>query len=265
MPVVPLNAPYSPDAVLPFESYRRLDTDLMLRDVPATLLHFYESEKFRGVDEGLRVEVLDCSSVSAARKLAKRNRDRWRTDWAIVRGRAFRAGLAMQIAQSKVARQSARSLLGDLEAVAAAKSYGGLPGLFVAKQTSVLFEELRNPRSLRMGFLIFKGHSPADLLARLNAVAGAGPFTGTVYCGPEADPTGERWLQGRAAPVRLLGAQAGRFRMTEHGALLQKVNTLVVCAPSSRGEVAELVAAAQAKRVRVLDFSLPAAQHCAHS
>lgn len=248
--------PYSPDAVLPFESYRRLGSSPMLRDVPATLVHFYESEKFRGVDETLRLEVLDCSSVSAARKLAKRNRAHWRENWSSVRGRAFRAGLAMQIAQSKTARLAAKALLRDLDAVSSSRLYGGLPGLFVAKQTSVLFEEIRSPRSLRMGFVVFSGHCPVDLVDRLDAVAGAAPFSGTVYAGPEAEPLAEQWLQQRAVPVKLVGSDSSRFRLADHSALLQRVNALVVCAPSSRTEVAELVAQAKAKRIRVLDFTM---------
>lgn len=47
----------------------------------ASVSHFYESERFRGVNDLLRIEILAQPTAREARKLAKRHGDQQRKDW----------------------------------------------------------------------------------------------------------------------------------------------------------------------------------------
>ena len=53
---------FDPGLHLPFTTYRRfVDGKPVVADLAPTLIHHYESEKFRGTDEDLRLAVLDAT------------------------------------------------------------------------------------------------------------------------------------------------------------------------------------------------------------
>lgn len=249
---------FSPDTVIPFQAYRRLDLDRPLHDLAASLSHFYEAEKVRGMNEPLRQEILSCAAPRAARKLAKRHNSQWRPDWSKVRGRVFKAGLAMQMLQSSEARAHARDGFDRAIEIAAAKRVSGLPGSFVAQALQSLFGAMATRSTLRLGALTVQGYTPEDLEARLEALsAGANPpLSATLYGGPEACLRLERWCMSYGLPVKIVGADATRLRAAGHQDLTQRINLLIVCAPASRKAVSELIAPARKSKIRVLDFSL---------
>lgn len=255
---------FSPDLILPFHSYRRLkDQQRPLHDLAPSVTHFYESEKFRGVDELLRQEVLSCPTPRAAVKLAKRQKDHWRSDWSRVRPYVLRAGLAMQMAQSSEARVLARAGFERAIEMAGAKRVGSLPGLFVSRVLTNLFETMQQRTSLRLGALCIEGYVPADIEQRLDALAHAQPpLAATVYGGPESSTALERWCMKHGVAVRVVGANDTRLRASDHRELVERVNTLVLCAPRTRKAVADLVAAlnkTKGSKVRVLDYTQPRA------
>lgn len=65
-------------------------------EIIASLDHFYHSERFRGVNEILRREVLMQPTAREARKFALSNKDKQRDDWVKVRGRVMCCGFWMQ-------------------------------------------------------------------------------------------------------------------------------------------------------------------------
>jgi len=254
-------ATFSPDLIIPFHGYRRLDLERPLHDLAPSLTHFYEAEKFRNRDELLRLEVLSCPTPRAALKLAKRHKEKWREDWARVRPYVLRAGLAMQMVQSSTARDLARAGYEKAIELAAEKRVGSLPGLFVSRVLANLFETMQQRTSLRIGALCIDGYIPPDLEQRLNALVNdTPPLAATVYGGPESGSVVERWCMARGVAVRVVGADDSRLRAAEHKELTARVNTLVLCAPRSRKAVAELVTLVNKQRspkVRLLDYSLP--------
>lgn len=257
-------ATFSPDLIIPFHGYRRLDLERPLHDLAPSLTHFYQAEKFRGRDELLRVEILSCPTPRAALKLAKRHKDKWRDDWVRVRPYVLRAGLAMQMVQSSAARTLARAGHAKSTELATAKRVGSLPGLFVSRVLTNLFETMQQRTSLRIGALCIDGYAPADLEQRLNALVNdTPPLAANVYGGPESGTALERWCMARGVAVRVVGTDDSRLRAAEHKDLTARVNTLVLCAPRSRKAVAELLAVVNKQRspkIRVLDYSLPVRQ-----
>lgn len=85
--------------ILPFQAFRPpLPGGGLERHVEiiASLDHFYHSEKFRGINETLRREVLIQPTAREARKFALSNKDKQRDDWGKVRGRVMCCGFWMQ-------------------------------------------------------------------------------------------------------------------------------------------------------------------------
>lgn len=251
---------FSPDLILPFQGYRRLDMERPLHDLAPSLTHFYEAEKFRTRDDLLRQEVLSCPTPRAAVKLAKRHKDKWREDWARLRPYVLRAGLAMQMVQSAAARDLARRGYDQALELACLKRVGSLPGMFVSRVLTNLYETIHARSSMRLGSLCLQGYVPSDLEHRLTALAGvAPPLAATVYAGPESDIQVEQWCMTRGVAVRVVGAEDTRLRASEHQELTARVNTLLLCAPKSRRAVAEIVgvvAKQRSPKVRILDFTL---------
>lgn len=253
--------PFDPSAQIPFHTYRRFEEDGSPGpfDLAATLVHHYESEKFRGVSEELRLEALDCSSIRALRKLTKRHSESWRKDWRQIRGRVFRAGLAMQVLQSREALKRAREGFQQSMELAATKTVGGLPGAFLAEELQGFFASSTGPTITRLGVIALKGCVPHDIEDRLAALFGQlRPVSAAVYAGADADPTIERWCAKSAIPVRLTGTGAKRLREDDAGEVTQRVNMLVTCIPMARKASVAIVKSAQSRRprVRVLDLAI---------
>lgn len=248
---------FTPDLVLPFHAYRSHGSDAhIVQDLAPSIAHFYESEKFRGVDEMLRQEVLSAPTPRAARKAARRNKDRWRLDWQRVRARVLRAGLAMQMVESTEARRLLRHAHATTLELSSVRRLGGIPGAFLARAVTDLVEQADSKSTARVGFLTMRDYTPADLNARLDALfQGAPPFSAAFYVGEESDPTAELWCMEQAVPLRYVGIPSQRLRSEDHAWLLKRVNHLVLCAPKSRRAVAELLAVAKKSRIRVLDLS----------
>lgn len=84
-----------------FPGYRRIGLDGKFGrsrpDLYASIEHFYQSERFRGVDEVLRLAVMKASTPREARKLAGRHADRQRPDWAERNVRAMACGVLMKM------------------------------------------------------------------------------------------------------------------------------------------------------------------------
>lgn len=258
--MTPADFPLDPDAIVPFHAYRRTNAPRILELAPS-LSHFYESEKVRGRDaanEDLRQEILASPTAKAARKLARRHLAMWREDWRTIRGRVFRAGLAMQAAQSPLIKAHLKQVADDALAWSSeTKRLGGLPVSWMAREGLTLMNGRQTGATPRLGMLLLQDYTPSDLPARLDALfSGERPHGVAVYIGEKACDLGETWSMQCAAPLRYIGDPARRFRADECGDLLKRVNWLVVCAPSTRQEVREILRAAKAKRINVRNLTV---------
>lgn len=250
---------FDPGAALPFFAYRHFEAhEPVGHDLAPTLAHFYESEKFRTSDNDLRRAVLDCSTPTAAQKLAKRHRERWRNDWRQIRGRVLRAGLAMQSLQSKEALLMARRAYDQAIELASVRRLCSLPGPFLSAEIQTFFAKPA-PQQPRLGGVCLRGCVTADLRDRLDALFKLhAPVSAAVYGGGDADPTLEIWCADRAVPTRLLHLEQTRFKESIAHDHVARVSTLIICAPGSRKSVIALKAAAKKARLAVVDLTLRA-------
>lgn len=251
--------PLDPDAIVPFHAYRCPGLPRIVELAPS-LAHFYESEKFRTgdeADEELRRTVLASPTAKAARKLAKRHITRWRSDWRTVRGRVFRAGLSMQAAQSPQVMQALKAIADEALLWSSDSSRrGGLPVSGMAREIATLLHGRQDGATPRVGMLALDGYTPPDLVARLDALfAGERPHGVAYFVGESSSVAAEDWAAQVAAPLRFVGDPAQRLRASECTELLKRINLLVVCAPSTRKEVRELVKAAKAKKIAIRDLT----------
>lgn len=69
-------------------------------DIYQSIGHWFESEKFRGVDEALRQEVLEQPTAKEARKLGSRHPDEIRPNWRTIRAQVLRTGFFMAARQN---------------------------------------------------------------------------------------------------------------------------------------------------------------------
>lgn len=195
---------FNPADVAPFFGYRRFDDDGASFELIASLVHHFESEKFRGVDEAIRLEILNCATPKLAQKVAKRHMDKWRKDWKSVRGRVFRAGLAMQAIQNRKVRIAARQAFERSMELCGVKRIGGLPSAFIASELQTFFQKPSNTSCGKLGALAIKGWVPGDIRARLDSVfLHDKPLSATVYAGADSDPLVEQWCIQNAIPVRI--------------------------------------------------------------
>lgn len=92
-----------PNEATLFQGYRNPAKE-GAQDIYLSIGHWFESEKFRGVDEVLREAVIQCPTPAEARKLAARHKDRYRVDWRLARARILKAGLMMAAEQNSDVR-----------------------------------------------------------------------------------------------------------------------------------------------------------------
>ena len=90
------------DDELPFHGYREPDPSghgFLKGDgqIYFTIQHFYESERFRGVDEALRRLVMSMPTAREARKTAMQNATRIRADWPEVHERIMACAVWMKM------------------------------------------------------------------------------------------------------------------------------------------------------------------------
>lgn len=244
--------PFDPAAIVPFFGYRRFDTDGPAFELVASLVHHFEAEKFRGVDETIRRGVLDCPTPKLAQKMARRHMELWRKDWKAVRGRVFRAGLAMQVIQSRKVRTAARHAFELSMELTGSKRIGGLPSTFVATELQTFFQKASSANCGRLSVLALRGCVPDDVEARLDAVfAHDRPLSALVYAGSDADPRVEAWCMANAVPVRVCHQDAGRLREHLVDSLIQRINTMLMCIPPQRKVSNEVLAMVRARRPRI--------------
>lgn len=252
---------FDPEANLPFWGYRRfVDNEKPVADMVQSLAHFYESEKFRGVDEALRAAVLDSRTAKEARKITKRHSTNWRKDWKAVRGRVFRAGLAMQVMQSRTALRMARAAFGQSIEVAAVPRIGGIPGSFISAELATFFQApTSGPEFNRLGVIALNGCVPDDIEQRLDALfAAKKPVSAAVYTGGDADHRIEMWCAEVAVPIRLTSMASSRLREEDAFAVTERINNLIYCMPKARKASQAILKAASLKRPRIKLLDLTA-------
>ncbi|HXI16152.1 MAG TPA: hypothetical protein VNM48_07260, partial [Chloroflexota bacterium] len=246
--------PIDPDEPHPFTAYRRSGASGLDFELAISLTHFYESEKFRwpGLEE-IRLQVLSAPNARRARSIAHRHLDSWRPDWKLVRGRVFRAALSMQATQSSQARARLKDVAEEaLRWSSCTARKGTLPVAWMTQQVLTLGQGRMDGATPRVGLLTLQRYTPKDIGNRLSALfAGEPPHGAATFIGEGSDSAAEAWCVQQAVPLRFIGDPARRLRSAECVELLKRVNALVICAPSTRKDVRELVALARKTKIPV--------------
>lgn len=252
---------FDPSCICPFPTYRQYDAagNYIETDVAPSLLHHYESEKFRGVDESMRLHALEAPSVKQLRKFTRKNQKKWRSDWRLVRGNVLRAGMAMQAAHSQTAKRNLIEAFHQSIEISGIKSLAGLPGPFVSTEIQRFMQSRREGgRTLeRLGVIALNGCVPDDIFDRLSAMyANALPFSALIYSGLDGDPAVELWCAQNAVPIRRVCSELRRFREKEAAILIKDTTTLVTCMPESRTSCQAILKMANKRRprLRILEF-----------
>jgi len=93
---------FATDDLMPFPVYRtpqfdsRIDFESTRPELAQSLEHFYQSERYRGTNEPLRLAILDANSAKEARKLANRKTASERPGWEGLQERVMETGLWMK-------------------------------------------------------------------------------------------------------------------------------------------------------------------------
>lgn len=100
-----------PDDILPFHGYRtlRVDGTGFERGGPeiyASIEHFYQSEKFRGVDELLRLAIIELPTAKEARKAAMHHERDARLDWEKIQNRVMATAIWLKCREHKEANEA---------------------------------------------------------------------------------------------------------------------------------------------------------------
>lgn len=106
--------------VMPFPGYREeVPLHGFARGKPplhATLEHFYQSERFRGVEHSLREAIMNAPSAREAHKLGAKHADEARPDWEERKEHVMRAGLWMMLREHPRLALEMRRSPGSIEA-----------------------------------------------------------------------------------------------------------------------------------------------------
>lgn len=227
---------------LPFHGYRTpLDNGSGFERGPAeiypSLEHFYQSEKFRGVDEGYRRLIISLPTAREARKAG--NRHEGREDWNDVRERVMACGMWFKMREYRLWR---RQLLVRANAGYIAGSYSFKDKFWIertgddalSRYDRLLLSVLSRMRGKSMRVLVTgsREFSNAFLFStKLDSLLSrTTPDEVVIACARGADSMAEQWAMSRLLPVKHFpqAGRAGRPERTERNRLMLGGSTHVI-------------------------------------
>jgi predicted NAD-dependent protein-ADP-ribosyltransferase YbiA (DUF1768 family) len=228
--------------ILPFHGYRTpRDNGSGFERGPAeiypSLEHFYQSEKFRGVDESYRRLIMSLPTAREARKAG--NRHEGREDWNEVRERIMACGIWFKMREYRLWRRHllARANAGELVGAYSFKDKFWVERTgddTLSRYDRLLLSVLGRMRGKSMRVLItgsrefsnaFLFNTKLDSL--LSRVV---PDEVVVSCARGADSLAEQWAMSRYLPVKHFPqvGRPGRPEMTERNKLMLASATHVI-------------------------------------
>ena len=219
-------------------------------DIYYSISHWFESEKFRGVDEVLREAVLQAPTASEARKVANRYKDRCRIDWRAVRARVLKAGFMMAAEQNqdvreKLARFAQTTSLeiniefeeGKTISGHALTWYAGVmwdaSDIYINRPARVLFAAARKITYADKPTHIDKFISPSSISQVIVPIA------------KDASPIGEEYAIKHSLPVRYCYAPRGKLTPPFTRDLAQDANQILVMERKGGKQFDQLITSAK--------------------
>ena len=244
------------DDLLPFHGYRAplVNGSGFDRGNPefySSIEHFFQSEKFRGVDEPFRQHVMGLPSAAEARKAAaRREQTKPRPGWASLQDRVMQAAIWMKIREHS---HYANALLESddfSDAYRFKDHYWGISrkGLSLGNYATLLSttRDLLRTGSMRVAIAGSRTFINKELHKRkLDAFfARSLPTEILLGCNKGCDDMTERWAIENYVPVRHYPLQGGRSateRLRRNTAMLSEATHLVAFWQDKTSEVAEVV------------------------
>lgn len=182
-----------------------LDTTSNCREGYRSIFHYWESEKWRGVDEQVRQEILAVPTIRELRKMLKRLPDTWRSDWKQVRGRVFRSALLYALDGHP---DLLRELVEPFGLTNACRNWG-IPDAFVKNELVAVRREIDEPfRLLALGS---EAAPSAHVQATLERLIGNRQDCQYVaFAGRKMDSGVHRWAAEKLFPVHYVGTNSNK-------------------------------------------------------
>lgn len=179
------------------------------RVVFTSLVHFFEAEKFRTVNQDLYLAALNCPTLRELRKFEKRHRDHWREDWMGVRARVMVSALVYAYWASdktgfwEPTETAQEALSKELQGL-------GFPPKFSTGVVAELHQYLASPSCTLLGV----DHAPPDVIGkRLNTIhrTQSRRWTLNHWLGRHTNWKMNEWAVNQFIPVRYFGTPGQRL------------------------------------------------------
>lgn len=182
-----------------------LDTTSNCREGYRSIFHYWESEKWRGVDEHVRQEILSVPTIRELRKMLKHVPDTWRSDWKQVRGRVFRSALLYALDGHP---DLLHELIEPFGLMDACRKWG-IPDAFVKNELVVVRREIDEPfKLLALGS---EAAPAAHVQATLERLIGNRQDCQYVaFAGRKMDTGLHQWAAERLFPMQYVGTNSNK-------------------------------------------------------
>ena len=202
-----ISAPDTIDTMIASEIFFMglLDTTSNCREGYRSIFHYWESEKWRGVDEHVRQEILAVPTIRELRKMLKRVPDTWRSDWKQVRGRVFRSSLLYALDGHP---DLLHELIEPFGLMDACRNWG-IPDAFVKNELVAVRREIDEPfKLLALGS---EAAPAAHVQATLERLIGNRQDCQYVaFAGRKMDMGVHRWAAERLFPMHYVGTNSNK-------------------------------------------------------
>ena len=259
------------DEILPFPGYRtRKECGLGFeRGYPesySSIEHYYQSEKFRGVDEAFRQRIMAMPTAKEARKAARKRSDLVRPDWEYVRNKVMATAIYLKLSEHD---RYAQALLKDeglaYKAYAFQDHYWGdfREGVSIGFYRRILLAYRAKRQTGVMRVLVTGSSSFKDyeaLASKLKSIfRNKIPDEILINCDRGADSLAEEWALQNQIPVRhfpLRGSQSKTERLRRADEVLSQTTHAVVFWQGVSPRIAEIVSAVKARTIPLRLFKV---------
>lgn len=251
------------DHILPFHGYRRFRVDGSgfergLPELYASIQHFFESEKFRGVDEEFRQHLMELPTAREVRKAALRRDHHVRPDWERIQNRVMATAVWLKCREHQEVSAALLTLKAFDGIYRLKDHYWGTDrkGVSVGFYGRVLREIQKRLQNGGMKVLITGSREFSNqflFTSKLNAFFNrAFPDEVLIACSKGADAMAEAWALGHYIPVShypLKGGRSRTERIRRNSSVIDVATHLVAFMQGEGGDVNDLIELAKTKAI----------------
>lgn len=253
----------SSDDLLPFHGYRRRSGGEGFErgggEIYSSIEHFFQSEKFRGVDEEFRQHIISLPTAREARKAALKREADIRPGWEKIQNKVMAAAIWFKFSEHE---RFAQALLADPHLAEGAYRFkdhywGDLrDGVSIGFYRRILLAYREKLRSGVMRVLVTGSSdfsNPFLFQTKMKTLLKqTTPDEFIINCGRGADVLAERWAIAHAIPVRhcpLRGSRSHTERERRNREALSAATHAIVFVQGNSPRIDELLVAAKERQI----------------